>query len=173
MTEIQIQFGIAICVLSSYNALECFSSPFCTFMTQRRIIHQSSCNDTPQQNNVAERKNRHLMEVTHALLFEMHVPKPFWKDAVFTCNLINRMPSYVLHRTVPFSLLFPSQILFSLPPRVFGCVCFVCDHRPNMTKLDPKAIKCLFVCYFHTQKGNCCYSADLKRYFISSNVTFF
>lgn len=108
------------------------------------------------------RKNRHIMEDTHSLIFEMRVPKLFWGDAVLTaCHLINCMPSSVLHGTIPFSLLFPSQVLFSLPPKVFWCVCFVCDHCPNMTKLDPKAIKCLFVGYSCSQKGYR-YSPDLK-----------
>nr|CAN62254.1 hypothetical protein VITISV_023170 [Vitis vinifera] len=42
------------------NAREYFSTPFTLFMSQHGIIHQSSCAHTPQQNGVAERKNRHL-----------------------------------------------------------------------------------------------------------------
>ncbi|KAK2985083.1 hypothetical protein RJ640_022961 [Escallonia rubra] len=46
-------------------------------MNQHGILHQSSCVDTPAQNGVAERKNRHLLGTARALLFQMKVPKPF------------------------------------------------------------------------------------------------
>ena len=44
-------------------------------MENKRIIHHSSCVDTPQQNGVVESKSRHLLEVARALLFEMDVQK--------------------------------------------------------------------------------------------------
>ena len=67
-------------------------------MLQNDILHQTSCVDTPAHNGVAERKNRHLLETVRALLFQMHVPKHLWVDAVSTaCFLINRMPSLVLN----------------------------------------------------------------------------
>ena len=120
--EIQTQFNISICVLCSDNAREYFSVPFISY----GILHQSSCAHTPQQNGVAERKNRHLVETTRTLLLHCHVPFRFWGDFVLTsCYLINHMPSSVLHDQIPHSLLFPNQPLYFLPPRVFGCTCFV------------------------------------------------
>ena len=124
--EIQTQFNISIRVLRSDNAREYFSAPFTSFMSHHGILHQSSCAHTPQQNGVAERKNRHLVETARTLLLHSHVPFRFWGDAVLTaCYLINRMPSSVLHDQIPHSLLFPDQPLYFLPPRVFGCTCFV------------------------------------------------
>ncbi|RVW23183.1 Retrovirus-related Pol polyprotein from transposon TNT 1-94 [Vitis vinifera] len=61
-TEIQTQFNISIRVLRSDNAREYFSAQFTSFMSHHGILHQSSCAHTPQQNGVAERKNRHLVE---------------------------------------------------------------------------------------------------------------
>ena len=67
-------------------------------MSQHGILHQSSCAHTLQQNGVAERKNRHLIEIARTLLLHYHVPFCFWGDVVLTaCYLINRMPSSVLH----------------------------------------------------------------------------
>ncbi|RVW26236.1 Retrovirus-related Pol polyprotein from transposon RE1 [Vitis vinifera] len=40
-------------------------SQFTSFMSHHGILHQSSCAHTPQQNGVAERKNRHLVETAH------------------------------------------------------------------------------------------------------------
>ncbi|RVW20455.1 Retrovirus-related Pol polyprotein from transposon RE1 [Vitis vinifera] len=44
------------------------------FLAQEGIVHLSSCVDTPQQNGIAERKNRHLLEVARSLMFSMNVP---------------------------------------------------------------------------------------------------
>ena len=66
-------------------------------MASKGILHQSSCAYTPQQNGVAERKNRHLIEIACTLLLHSHAPSFFWVDVVLTtCYLINRMPSFVL-----------------------------------------------------------------------------
>ncbi|RVW51938.1 Retrovirus-related Pol polyprotein from transposon RE2 [Vitis vinifera] len=108
------------------------------------------------------------------LLLHSHVPFRFWGDAVLTaCYLINRMPSSVLHDQIPHSLLFPDQPLYFLPPRVFGCTCFVHILTPGQDKLSAKAMKCLFLGYSRLQKGYRCYSLETHRYFISADVTFF
>ncbi|RVX02515.1 Retrovirus-related Pol polyprotein from transposon RE2 [Vitis vinifera] len=153
---------------------EYFSTQFTSFMSHHGILHQSSCAHTPQQNGVAERKNRHLVETARTLLLHSHVPFRFWGDAILTaCYLINRMPSSVLHDQIPHSLLFPDQPLYFLPPRVFGCTCFVHILTPGQDKLSAKAMKCLFLGYSRLQKGYRCYSLETHRYFISADVTFF
>ncbi|KAJ9709547.1 hypothetical protein PVL29_001161 [Vitis rotundifolia] len=172
--EIQTQFNISIRVLRSDNAREYFSAPFTSFMSHHGILHQSSCAHTPQQNGVAERKNRHLVETARTILLHSNVPFRFWGDAVLTaCYLINRMPSSILHDQILHSLLFPDQPLYFLPPRVFGCTCFVHILTPGQDKLSAKAMKCLFVGYSRLQKGYRCYSLETHRYFISADVTFF
>ena len=168
--EILTQFNISIRVLRSDNAREYFSAPFISFMSQHGILHQSSCAHTPQQNGVAERKNRHLIETARTLLLHSYVPFRFWGDAVLTaCYLINRMPSSVLHAQIPHSLLFPDQPLYFLPPRVFGCTCFVHILTPGQDKLSAKATKCIFLGYSRLQKGYRCYSPQTHRYFLSAD----
>ena len=83
------------------------------------------------------------------------------------------MPSSVLHDQIPHSILLPTQPLFYLPPRVFGCVCFVHILTPGQDKLSAKATKCVFLGYSRLQRGYRCYSPDINRYFISVDVTFF
>ena len=107
------QFNTSIHILRSDNAKEYFSTPFSSFMSSHRILHQSSCTYIPQQNGVAERKNRHLVETTRTLLLHHKVPQRCWGDAILaTCYLINRMPSSVLHDQIPYSILIPTQPLF-------------------------------------------------------------
>ena len=55
-----------------------------------KIIHQSTCWDTHKQNEIVERKNRHLLEVAHAIMFSMHVPKYLWKRSNSRSYLSNK-----------------------------------------------------------------------------------
>jgi hypothetical protein len=55
--------------------------------------------------------------------------------------LINRMPSRILDMKSPTELLLGKRD-FHVPPKVFGYVCFVKDHRPMVSKLDPQEVKC-------------------------------
>ena len=71
--EILTQVNISIRVLRSDNAREYFSTPFISFMSQHRILHQSSCAHTPQQHEVAKCKNRYLIETARTLLLHYHV----------------------------------------------------------------------------------------------------
>ena len=103
----------------------------------------------------------------------MNVPKHFWADAVSTtCFVINRMPSLVLNWATPYHQLFQNNS-FPIEPKVFGCTCFVRDVRPQVSKLDSKSLKCIFVGYSRVQKGYRCYCPTLRRYFVSTDVTFF
>jgi hypothetical protein len=47
------------------------------FFIENRILHETSCVGTQQQNGVAKRKNKHLLEITRSLLFESKVPVNF------------------------------------------------------------------------------------------------
>jgi len=125
---------------------------------------------------VAERKNRHLLEVARSLMLSTHVPKQFWGEAVLTTTyLINRMPSRVLNFRTPSQVLlqaFPhTKLLSSLDPKVFGCSVFV--HIHHRGKLDPTSLKCIFIGYSPHQKGYKCYSSVLKKVYTSMDVTFF
>ena len=172
--KIQTQFHVSVQTLRSDNAKEYLSKLFQSFMLQHGILHQTSCVDTSSQNGVAERKNKHLLEVVRALLFKMNVPKHFWADAVSkTCFFINKMPSLVLNWATPYHQMFSNNLLFPIDPKVFRCTCFVRDVRPQASKLDPKSLKCIFVGYSHVQKGYRCYCPTLRHYFVSTDVFFF
>ena len=104
----------------------------------------------------------------------MHVPKHFWADAFSTaCFLINMIPSLVLNWATPYHQLFPNNSLFPIDSKIFGCTCFVQDVRPHVSKHDPKSLKCIFMEYSRVKKGYRCYCPTLRRYFVSTDVTFF
>jgi len=81
------------------------------------------------------------------------------------------MPSRVLGMKTPCEMIFGKNE-FIIPPKVFGCTCFVRDHRPTVRKLDPQAVKCIFIGYSSGQKGYKCWSPSLRRTFVSVDVTF-
>ena len=47
------------------------------------------------------------------------------------------------------------------------------DLFPGLDKLSPHSVKCVFVEYSRTQKGYQYYDPTTRRYFTSTNVTFF
>ena len=104
----------------------------------------------------------------------MNVPIHFWADIVsITCFLINRMPSSVFNWATPYHQLFPNNPLFPIDPKVFECTCFVRDVCSQVSKLDSKSLKCIFVGYSRVQIGYRCYCPPLRRYFVSTDVAVF
>ncbi|KAK0593418.1 hypothetical protein LWI29_036352 [Acer saccharum] len=175
---IQTQFQTKIKVFRTDNAKDYFNSLPGKYLMDQGIVHQSSCVDTTQQNGVTERKNKHLLEVARSIMFTTNVPKHFWGEAVLTATyLINRMPSRVFKFQTPCQAILCSypdtQIISSLPLKVFGCTAFVHIHQHHRSKLDPKAIKCLFLGYSPTKKGYKCYSPITRKFYTSMDVTFF
>uniref|UniRef100_A0A2N9FMB1 Protein kinase domain-containing protein n=1 Tax=Fagus sylvatica TaxID=28930 RepID=A0A2N9FMB1_FAGSY len=126
-------------------------------------------------NGISERKNRHLLEVALSLCFAMHVPKHFWGDVILTAAfLINRMPRVLQFKTLLRTLSQHHSLpsLLNIPPKVFGCTCYIHVHQHQRGKMDTCARKCLFVGYSATQKGYKCYHPPSGKVFVSMDVTF-
>ena len=135
--EIKNQFSNSIRVLPTDNALEYVKKDVSSFYSKNEIMHQATCSHTSQQNGVAERKHRHILDIGRTLMIHMCVLKYLWSDAVLSaCYLINKMPSSVLNKRSLFSCLYANKIPFSMTPRVFGCTCFIQDLSPGLDKLD-------------------------------------
>jgi transposase InsO family protein len=60
-------FQVQVQVIRTDNGTEYVNTTFGTFLSDQGILHQTSCPDTPHQNGVAERKNRHILKVAHSL----------------------------------------------------------------------------------------------------------
>ena len=78
---IETQFHQKIVILRSDNGREFQNHNLSEFLASKGIVHQNSCAYTPQQNGVAERKNRHLLEVARSLMLSTSLPSYLWGDA--------------------------------------------------------------------------------------------
>jgi hypothetical protein len=123
------------------------------FLRSKGIVHQTTCVNIPEQNGVVERKNRHILEVTRCLLFSTNVPRYLWGEATKTVvYLINRMPLRAVEFCTPLEILIGKNA-FKVPPKTFGCVCFVHNIVPEISKQDSRAHKCVFVGYLREKNG--------------------
>ena len=121
---LQFMFSVLIMLVNTFILLS-------QFLDDHGIIFQSSCPFTPQNNSVAKRISRHLLEVAQALLLHMNVHESYCIDVVLTtCYLINHMPSSVLCGQIPFTALSLDKPLFQLSPKISGCVYFDHSFRP-------------------------------------------
>ncbi|TYK02021.1 Beta-galactosidase [Cucumis melo var. makuwa] len=141
------------------------------------IVHQNLCAYTPQQNGVAARKNRHLLEVARSHMLSTSLPSYLWRDAILTAaHLINRMSSRILHLQTPLECLkesYPSTRLVSeVPLRVFGCTAYVHSFGLNQTKFTPWAQAYVFVGYPPYQRGYKCFHPPTRKYFVTMDVIF-
>jgi hypothetical protein len=89
-----------------------------------QLVHQLTCPYTPQQNGVAERKHRHIVELSLAIISHSSIPLDYW-DHIFQSMvfIINRLPPTTSPHISPFTILFnkkPDYTFF----RVLGCLCY-------------------------------------------------
>nr|GEW54534.1 putative ribonuclease H-like domain-containing protein [Tanacetum cinerariifolium] len=92
----------------------------------------------PQQNKVAERKNRTLIEAIRTMLADSLLPIPFWAEAVNTaCYVQNRVLVIKPHNKTPYELLLgrSPSIRFMRP---FGCLVTILNTLDPLRKFDGK-----------------------------------
>ncbi|KAM1149971.1 hypothetical protein ACFX2B_030197 [Malus domestica] len=173
---VQVQYKSQIQVLRSDNGGEYTNSDLRAFLDHHGIVHQTTCPYTPQQNGAAEHKNRQLLEVVHASLLDGRLLLSYWGETLISAAyLINRVPSRSVDFQTPLQALsshVDAPAVPNLPPHVFGCVAFVHLHKQYRSKLEPRALRCVFVGYASNQKGYCCYHPPIKKLFVTVDVAF-
>ena len=126
---------------------------------------------TPQQNGVAERKHRHLLDTARAIRFQASFPKNFWGECVlFATHIINVLPMENLNWQSPFKVLYGKQPLLD-ELRTIGCLCFAHNVGEN-DKFAPRATKSVLLGYTYGLKGYKLYDIENKKIFHSRGVIF-
>jgi transposase InsO family protein len=160
---VENQTGRKIKVLRSDNGGEYTSTEFADFCTQQGIRRQLTVPYNPQQNGVAERKNRAIVGAARSMLHDQALPFYLWAEACSTAvYLQNRSPHRALGRKTPEEAFTGSR-----PDvehlRIFGCLTF--SHVPSekRTKLDPTAEKGILVGYSEVSKAYRIYIPALEE----------
>ena len=118
------------------------------------IVHRTSIAYQPEQNGMAERINRTIIESAHCMRISANLPKDFWWLAVTTAvHVINRRPHSRLSQSLTPHFLWTGQKESLQELRVFGCDAFVHTPKQIRQKLEPRAKKMIFVGYPAKHKG--------------------
>ncbi|GAU45509.1 hypothetical protein TSUD_129550 [Trifolium subterraneum] len=137
-------------VLRTDGGGEYMSSEFTALCEQDGIIHEVTPPYTPQQNGIAERKNRTIMNMVRSMLNSKGLPKELWGEAVATTTyVLNRCPTKRLEGITPEECWTGSKPSVS-HLRVFGSVAY--KHVPDQLrkKLDNKSEMMILVGYHNT-----------------------
>ncbi|GKF71300.1 ribonuclease H-like domain-containing protein, partial [Tanacetum coccineum] len=102
---------------------------------------------TPQQNGVAERKNRTLIKVARTILADFKLPTTFWDESVNTaCYVKNRVLVTKPHNKTLYELFLGKKLALSFI-RPFGCPVTILNTIYHLGKFDGKADEGFFVGY--------------------------
>nr|DAD41107.1 TPA_asm: hypothetical protein HUJ06_015430 [Nelumbo nucifera] len=157
---VEKETGSYIMCLHTDRGGEFTSQEFDEFCKENGIKRQLTTAYTLQQNGVAERKNRTIMNMT------------FWPEAVnWTVHILNRSPTLAAKNITPEearSGVKPSVEHF----RVFGYISHV--HVPDVkrTKLEDKSFTCVLLGVSEESKAYRLYDPIAKKIVISRDVVF-
>lgn len=164
--------GKRIKYLQSDNGKEYINESFDIFLRMNGIGRRLSVTHTPEQNGVAERKNRTLLDVARCLLLNSSLPKTFWAEAINTANHIrNRCPTSYLNGGTPYEK-WKGQIPNVGHFQIFGSEVQTLIREPNKGKFEPRSRKGIFIGYSETSKGYRVWLPDEKRVDIARDIKF-
>uniref|UniRef100_A0A2N9HLU0 Uncharacterized protein n=1 Tax=Fagus sylvatica TaxID=28930 RepID=A0A2N9HLU0_FAGSY len=170
--RVELESEKKIKCLRTDNGGEYTSVEFDSFCQQEGIKRQFTVAYTPQQNGVAERMNRTLLERTRAMLRTAGMAKTFWAEAVKTaCYVINRSPSTAIDLKTPMEMWTGKPADYS-HLHTFGSPVYVMYNAQETSKLDPKSRKCVFLGYADGVKGYRLWDPTARKVLISRDVIF-
>ncbi|KAH9665312.1 hypothetical protein KPL70_020298 [Citrus sinensis] len=167
---VETQTGRKIKVLRSDNGGEYTSDPFLQVCQNEGIKRHFTVRHTPQQNGVAERMNRTLLEKVRCMLSNAGLDKKFWAETVsYASHLVNRLPSAAIGGKTPMEMWSGKHAQDYDSLRVFGCPAY---YHVKDGKLDPRARKSIFVGFKSGVKGFKLWDLEDKKFVCSRDVTF-
>ena len=143
--EVENQLDRKIKVIRSDRGGE-YEAPFGDFCSQHGIIHQTTAPYSPQQNGVAEHKNKTLKEMMNALLLSSGLPQNLWGEAILSANyILNRIPHKKTNKS-PYELWKGRRPSYKYL-KVWGCLAKVAVPIPKKVKIGQKTVDCVFIGY--------------------------
>ncbi|GKA63162.1 retrovirus-related pol polyprotein from transposon TNT 1-94 [Tanacetum coccineum] len=135
------------------NGTEFFNQTLRDFYENSGISHQTFIAYTPQQNGVAERRNRTLMEAARTMLIFSKAPLFLWAEEInTTCYTQNRSLIRLCYNKTPYELMHNKKPDLSFL-HVFGSLCYPTNDDEDLGKLNAKADIGIFAGYAPAKKA--------------------
>lgn len=171
-TRVEKQTGKKIKIVRSDNGREYLSDKFKDLFKREGIIHELTAEYTPEQNGVAERFNRTLVEMARCMLLQSKLPPTFWAEAVMTaCYIRNRCPTRALNGGIPYTA-WTTKIPTVAHFKTFGVVAHMLEKGKNLGKFDPRSRKCIFIGYSLESKAYRLWDPVARKVLKSRDVKF-
>nr|GFB85772.1 putative ribonuclease H-like domain-containing protein [Tanacetum cinerariifolium] len=123
------------------------------FCEMKGIMRQYSVARTPQQNGIAERRNKTLTKAARTMLVDSELPTTFWVESVnTTCYVQNKVLVVKPHNKTPYELFHGKTPALSFM-RPFGCPVTILNTKDHLDKFDGKADEGFFVGYSLNSKA--------------------
>ncbi|GJS54558.1 putative ribonuclease H-like domain-containing protein [Tanacetum coccineum] len=153
ITEIENLADKKVKIIRCDNGTEFKNRVMNEFCEKKGIKREYSVARTPQQNGVAERRNRTLIEAARTMLADSKLPTTFWAEAVNTaCYVQNRVIIVKPHNKTPYELFRGRTPALSFM-RPFGCHVSILNTLDHLGKFDGKSDDGFFVGYSLTSKA--------------------
>ncbi|GJY47068.1 retrovirus-related pol polyprotein from transposon TNT 1-94 [Tanacetum coccineum] len=163
ITEIENLVDKKVKIIRCDNRTEFKNRVMNEFYEQKGIKREYSIARTPQQNGVAKRRNKTLIEAARTMLADAKLPTTFWAEAVNTaCYVQNRVIIVKPHNKTPYELFRGRTPALSFM-RPFGCHVFILNTLDHLGKFDGKSDDGFFVGYSLTSKAFRVYNIRTRR----------
>ncbi|GKA81553.1 putative reverse transcriptase domain-containing protein [Tanacetum coccineum] len=161
--QIENQLNQKVKIIRCDNGTEFKNKEVIEFCGLKGIKREYSNARTPQQNGVAERKNRTLIEAARTMLADSFLPNTFWAEAVSTaCYVLNRVLVTKPHNKTPYELLTGKTPIISYI-RPFGCHVTILNTIDHLGKFVGKSDEGFLVGYSLQSKAFRVYNLVTKR----------
>ncbi|GJZ62033.1 putative ribonuclease H-like domain-containing protein [Tanacetum coccineum] len=170
--QIENQLNQKVKTIRCDNGTEFKNKDVIEFCGSKGIKREYSNARTPQQNGVAERKNRTLIEAARTMLADSFLPNTFWAEAVSTaCYVLNRVLVTKPHNKTPYELLTGKIPIISYI-RPFGCHVTILNTIDHLGKFAGKSDEGFLVGYSLQSKAFRVYNLETKRVEENLHITF-
>ncbi|XP_031101742.1 uncharacterized protein LOC116005636 [Ipomoea triloba] len=154
LRRLQTEKDLSIVKIRSDQGTEFVNKVIQDLCGQHGILHQLSAARTPQQNGVAERRNRTLKEAARSMIAFSGLPKRFWAEAINTaCYTENRSLIHKDHGATPYELWKGRKPVVKYF-HIFGSKCFIHNNgKSHLKAFDERVDEGIFMGYSEKSKA--------------------
>jgi transposase InsO family protein len=154
------------------NGGEYTSKEFVNFFKYVRIKRELTTPYNSQQNGVAKRKNKTIMEAVKTMIHDQDLPMFLWEEPTKKIVYVQNRLSHSALGFKTLEQIFSRKNLEVSHLKIFGCLVFVHIPKEKRTKLDPSVKKRIFVGYCEVSKAFRVYIPSYHHIEINEDVTF-